>query len=36
LTTGIPARTALAEMLGLLDAHGWTLTQELQRVVEDL
>ena len=36
LTTGIPARTALSELRGLLDVHGWTLNPELQQVFEDL
>jgi protein-tyrosine phosphatase len=36
LTTGTPARTALAELRGLLDTHGWTLNPELRQVVEQL
>ena len=36
LTTGIPARTALSELRGLLGAHGWTLNSELRQVVEEL
>jgi hypothetical protein len=34
LTTGTPAHTAIAELRGLLGAHGWTLN--LRRVVEQL
>jgi ADP-ribosylglycohydrolase len=36
LTTGTPAQTALAELRGLLGAHGWTLNPELRQVVEEL
>ncbi|MEH1059307.1 hypothetical protein V6U89_29385 [Micromonospora sp. CPCC 206171] len=36
LTTGTPARSALAELRGLLGAHGWTLNPELRQVVEQL
>ncbi|MET8837777.1 ADP-ribosylglycohydrolase family protein [Micromonospora sp. NPDC004540] len=36
LTTGTPARAALAELRGLLDTHGWTLNPELRQVVEQL
>ncbi|MFD2078120.1 Dual specificity phosphatase, catalytic domain [Actinopolymorpha cephalotaxi] len=36
LTTGGPARTALADLRELLDTHGWTLNQELRQVVEEL
>ncbi|WP_446210349.1 ADP-ribosylglycohydrolase family protein [Micromonospora sp. IBSANI012] len=36
LTTGIPARSALAELRGLLRAHGWTVNPELRQVVEQL
>lgn len=36
LTTGIPARSALAELREMLDTHGWTLNPELRQVVEEL